>query len=228
MNLSIKKHTNHSLTLPSGVAEPFFFIPYILFVLTFSVLILCNSKADLHLWMTSFNSPFCDFFFHYYTLVGDWIPFAVAGLLLFYNYRISIFILISQLICGIFSTILKHIWNEPRPVLYFQQHFPAIKLHQVLDEHLHTVHSFPSGHTITAFAFFLALALFTKKPTLHFIYFVLALLVGFSRIYLSQHFAVDVLAGSFVGILATVVCKYAIEKFPIKWVDNSFFQLLKK
>lgn len=205
-----------------------FFIPYVLFVLTFSVLILCNSKADLHLWMTSFNSPFGDVFFHYYTLVGDWVPFAIAGLLLFYNYRISLFILVSQLICGLFSTTIKHIWNEPRPVLYFQQHFPVIQLHRVVGEHLYTTHSFPSGHTITAFAFFLALAFYSKKPSLHFLYFVLALLVGFSRIYLSQHFAIDVLAGSFVGILAAVLSKISIERFPIKWVDNSFFSILKK
>lgn len=205
-----------------------FFIPYFLFVLTFSVLILSNSKADLHLWMTSFNSPITDVFFHYYTLVGDWIPFAVAGLLLFYNYRISLFILVSQLVCGIFSTTIKHLWNEPRPILYFQQHFPTIRLHQVLDEHLNTVHSFPSGHTITAFAFFLALCLYTKKPAIHFLYFVLALLVGLSRIYLSQHFAIDVLAGSFVGILAVFCTNYLIDTFPIKWIDNSFFKLLKK
>ena len=205
-----------------------FFIPYFLFVLTFSVLILCNTKADLHLWMISFNSPTADVFFHYYTLVGDWIPFAVAGLLLFYNYRISLFILLSQVVCGIFSTTIKHIWNEPRPVNYFQQHFPTIHLRQVLNEHLYTVHSFPSGHTITAFAFFFVLCLYTKKPAIHFLYFILAFLVGYSRIYLSQHFAVDVLAGSFVGILAVICTQYLIKKFPVKWIDNSFFRILKK
>jgi len=205
-----------------------FFIPYFLFVLIFSVLILSNSKADLHLWMTSFNTPAADVFFHYYTLVGDWVPFAVAGLLLFYNYRITLFILVSQLLCGIFSTIIKHLWNEPRPILYFQQHFPTIQLHRVLNEHLSSLHSFPSGHTITAFAFFFTLALYTKKPSLHFLYFMFALLVGLSRIYLSQHFAVDVLAGSFVGILAVFCTKYLIEIFPIKWIDNSFFRLLNK
>ena len=205
-----------------------FFIPYFLFVLAFSVLILCNSKADLHLWMTSFNSPAADVFFHYYTLVGDWVPFAVAGLLLFYNYRISLFVFGSQLVCGVFSTTIKHLWNEPRPILYFQQHFPAIQLHRVVGEHLYTTHSFPSGHTISAFALFFALVLYTKKPSLHFLYFILAFLVGYSRIYLSQHFAVDVLVGSFVGILAVFCTKYMIESFPIEWIDNTFFKLLKK
>ncbi len=200
-----------------------FYIPYLIFVLLLTALILTNSKADLHLWLTSFNSPVADTFFHYYTFVGDWIPFAIAALLLFYNYRITIFILISQMVCGIFSVTIKHLWNEPRPVQYFKQLFPTIQLHQVAGEHLHSFHSFPSGHTISAFALFLALSFFTKKPTLHFLYFLLAVFVGFSRIYLSQHFAIDVLVGSVIGVIVTVLCKYVFEKFPIKWVDNTFF-----
>ena len=191
-------------------------------------MILCNTKADLHVWMTSFNSPFVDVFFHYYTFVGDWIPFAVAGLLLFYNYRLTVFILLTQLVCGIFSTSLKRIFNEPRPILYFSQYFPDIQLHKVVGEHLYTTHSFPSGHTITAFAFFLALAFYTKKPSLHFVYFGLAFLVGYSRIYLSQHFAIDVLFGSFVGIIATLISKYYMDKFQLDWADGSLLDVFAK
>jgi len=56
-----------------------FYIPYLLFVLTLIVLIGSNEKANLHLWMISFNSPAADVFFRYYTFVGDWIPYAVVG-----------------------------------------------------------------------------------------------------------------------------------------------------
>jgi len=200
---------------------PAFYIPYFLFVLTFVLLILCNSKADLHLWLTSFYTSTGDVFFRYYTLVGDWIPYLVIAGLLFYNYRMALFVLVSQLASGLVSIIIKRTWNESRPILYFKEHFPNIQLHQVVGEHLHSVHSFPSGHTITAFAFFLALAFYTKKPTLHFLYFVMALLVGYSRIYLSQHFAVDVLVGSFIGVSVTILCKYYFEKLPMKWADGS-------
>ncbi len=198
-----------------------FYIPYILFVLTFAVLILCNSKADLHLWLTSFYSPSGDVFFHYYTYVGDWMPYAVAGGLLFYNYRMALFVLVSQLATGLVSIIIKQTWNEPRPILYFKQHFPTISLHQIVSEHMHSVHSFPSGHTITAFAFFLALSFYTKRPGLHFLYFVLAMLVGYSRIYLSQHFAIDVLAGSVIGVSGTLLCWYYFNKYPLKWAEGS-------
>lgn len=198
-----------------------FYIPYLLFFTTFVVLILCNPKADLHLWLTSFSSPIADVFFHYYTFIGDWIPFVFVGGLLFYRYRMALFVLVSQLVPGLVSIIIKQIWNESRPVKYFSENFPNIQLHQVAGEHLHYYHSFPSGHTITAFAFFLALSFFTKRASLHFLYFVLAVLVGFSRIYLSQHFALDVLIGSFIGVSVTILCKLYFDKLPMKWADGS-------
>ena len=198
-----------------------FYIPYLVFVLTLIVLILCNEKADLHLWIISFNSTLADVFFHYYTFVGDWIPYAVIGGLLFYNYRMAFFVLVSQLASGLVSIIIKQTWNEPRPVLYFKEHFPNVQLHQIIGEHLHSSHSFPSGHTITAFAFFLALSFFTKRTFLHFLYFVLAFLVAYSRIYLSQHFTIDVLVGSFIGVSVTILCKYYFDKTTMKWADGS-------
>jgi len=199
-----------------------------LFVLMLVILIGCNEKANLHLWIISFNSPAADVFFRYYTFVGDWIPYAVVGGLLFYRYRMALFVLVSQLATGLVSILIKQTWNEPRPILYFKQNFPDIQLHQILGEHMHSSHSFPSGHTITAFAFFLALAFFTKRPAIHFLYFVLAVLVGYSRIYLSQHFAIDVLAGSFIGVSVTVLCKYYFDKRTMKWADGSLRDVFLK
>jgi len=198
-----------------------FYIPYLVFVMTLVVLILFNEKANLHLWIISFNSPIADVFFRYITFVGDWIPYLIVAGLLFYKYRMAIFVLVSQLATGLVSIIIKQTWNEPRPVLYFKEHFPNIQLHQVLGEHMHSSHSFPSGHTITAFSFFLALSFFTKRSSLHFLYFILALLVGYSRVYLSQHFTIDVLAGSFIGVSVTMLCQYYFDKKPLKWADGS-------
>ena len=203
-----------------------FYIPYLIFILTLTTLILLNEKADLHLWLTSFNTPFCDVFFHYFTFVGDWVPYAAVALLLFYRYRMAIFVLVTQLASGLVSIIIKQTWNEPRPILFFKEHFPTVKLHQIVGEHLHSTHSFPSGHTITAFAFFLSLSFFAKRPSLHFLYFIMALLVGYSRIYLSQHFALDVLVGSFVGVLITMLCKYYSDKKLFKWADGSLQDVL--
>ena len=119
-----------------------------------------------------------------------------------------------------FLILIAPIWNWNINYVWYWWFFAG--------EHINLLHSFPSGHTITAFAFFMALTFFTKNRLWQVLCFVLALLVGFSRIYLQQHFAIDVLVGSLVGVLVTIGCKYIVDKFPIKWIDNSFFRLLNK
>lgn len=198
-----------------------FYIPYILFVMTFIFLILMNEKADLHLWLTSFHTPNGDVFFKYYTEVGGSIPFIIAGLALFYNYRVAVFLLVSQLAVGLVSRIMKEAWNESRPIVYFKENFPDMTLHQVDGVKLHSFHSFPSGHSASAFALFMALSLLTENKSLQFSYFILALLVGFSRIYLSQHFALDVLVGSIIGVVVSIIFKNYLDKTPTKWADGS-------
>ncbi len=60
-------------------------------------------------------------------------------------------------------------------------------------------YSFPSGHSITAFAVATALGLF--YPQLAAVLLMAALLIAVSRIFLGMHFFSDVLVGSALGIL---------------------------
>lgn len=59
-------------------------------------------------------------------------------------------------------------------------------------------YSFPSGHTQASFA--AATALFTANRRAGICAFVLAVLIGFSRLYLYVHFPTDVLGGLVIGI----------------------------
>lgn len=64
----------------------------------------------------------------------------------------------------------------------------------------------------------------TKQPV-KFTCYLIALLGGFSRIYLSQHFPEDVLVGSIVGVLSTLM--FCLWKFPLrmKWSNKSLRRL---
>lgn len=205
-----------------------FYIPYILFVLTFGMLILTHEKADLHLLLSSFHTPTRDLFFKYYTEVGGSVPYFVIAGLLFYRYRIALFLLITQLASGLVSQMMKQTWNAPRPIKFFETNFPNVQLHAVEGVPLLSTHSFPSGHTITAFAFFLSIALFSKHRLVHFLCFVAALLVGYSRIYLSQHFALDVLVGSIVALAVTISWKFYYDELTLPWANGSLRTLFSR
>jgi undecaprenyl-diphosphatase len=62
-----------------------------------------------------------------------------------------------------------------------------------------STHSFPSGHSATAFA--CATVLASLAPRWRVPFFVLAALIAFSRIYNGVHYPTDVLAGSALGVL---------------------------
>lgn len=57
--------------------------------------------------------------------------------------------------------------------------------------------SFPSGHTMTAFAVWGAL--FIGTPVLSYLYLAIAILIGLSRIFLGLHYPTDVLVGAVLG-----------------------------
>lgn len=78
--------------------------------------------------------------------------------------------------------------------------------------------SFPSGHTGASFA--AAAALFFGKNRMGVPAFLMAALIGFSRIYLYVHYPTDVLAGALLGImlgwLGNILVKAALEKWKIQ------------
>jgi undecaprenyl-diphosphatase len=73
-----------------------------------------------------------------------------------------------------------------------------------------TFASFPSGHTITAFATCLALGYFI--PRLRWPLLLLACLVGVSRVVISAHYASDVVAGAAIGFGTTYLLRRAFAR----------------
>jgi membrane-associated phospholipid phosphatase len=98
--------------------------------------------------------------------------------------------------------------------------------------------SFPSGHTTSFFALFFAMSIIltTKRSystfacgLLQAALWALAALGGYSRIYLSQHFAADVFAGIIVGIGITILCYAVLHRFEDKkWYNYHVFGLKKQ
>ena len=94
---------------------------------------------------------------------------------------------------GIYSSI-KKITDRPRP---FEQNNVELRVTHHEAKKLTHNGSFPSGHA--ANAFMLAALLTVAKKRLYLVFYCVASLVAFSRIYLGVHFPSDVLVGAFVG-----------------------------
>ena len=195
-------------------SEKYFLIPFVA-VWTFGlVLWAITDKIGFHLVLNAFHTPMLDTFFKYFTYVGAWVPCAVAVvLLIFRKWKIASVILVGQLVATLITTPLKHIIRAKRPSAILSDlgiNFPVVE-----GVDLHSTLSFPSGHTSAAFAFCFAVALFCPRWWQKLLCLFVAVLCGYSRIYLSQHFLEDVLAGSMVGVVSILVLILLSKKLRV-------------
>lgn len=177
-----------------------FYGPYLFLLAVSSVFLLNSSKGAFVLFLQESGNSFLDYFFVFYTHVGDGLFGAMAVLLLlFINKKQAFTVGMGLILTGVLSQLLKHsIGAEAgRPAAYFADEIALLREIEYLTRHLNN--SMPSGHSSAAFCLFSILALFSQKKSFGFVYFCLALLVGVSRMYLAQHFLEDVVAGSFLG-----------------------------
>lgn len=172
-------------------------------------------KGEMVLLVNRYHTPFLDFFFKYTTHLGDGLSLAILlVIVLFYSYKVSIVVTFSIIVQSILVSIFKR-WlyaGLPRPTAYFGDDIPWNLVEGV---QVHTTNTFPSGHATTAFALFALLFVILNKQ--HYLsailFFIFALIAGFSRIYLLQHFLVDVYAGAILGLISVLSGMLAAEKF---------------
>ena len=174
-------------------------IPVFLRYAFLMIMVVFLSDRSLHLFVNQFHTPFFDFFFKYLTYLGDGLIFIPLIILYFFLHRPTAFrLMIAGILTLVFTALLKQVIFDsvPRPLEYFG----AEKLYLVKNVTMAHWNSFPSGHTTTAFVIF---ALLKKKYTSKIFsgaFFFLAVLSGFSRVYLSQHFLLDIFVGAFLGL----------------------------
>ncbi len=163
---------------------------------------LLGGKIELFLLLNENLGIIADYFFHYLTYLGDgivWVPLAVF----IFIYKKQLFplllatIIISTLIVqGSKQFVFPH---EARPSATITN---LTQIHTVEGVELHRSNSFPSGHNTTAFSVYLILCLVLSTRYFWIIGFFIAALVGYSRIYLAQHFPLDAGAGMLTAMVS--------------------------
>lgn len=189
-----------------------FYLPYIVFVILGAIVIFTTEQFALH---TKFNSlvgnPAIDFFFKYSTHIGDGLFLVlIAFLLFFFNLKNGLFLLLSYALAGGFTQFLKKVFFnfEMRP--FFHHTFNGLPLKVVEGVKMYSQNSFPSGHSTSAFCLFFCLSIISPKVWHKIAFFCLAILIGFSRVYLSQHFFEDIFVGSIIGVGFSSIVAYLL------------------
>jgi membrane-associated phospholipid phosphatase len=193
----------------------------LLAIIAGSVILGLSSKVGGHLAVNATHSPFQDVAFLYITHIGDGL-FVIVGTVVLsalYRKRYGISILLLSLINIAIVGILVGFFKK----IIFAETFRPIKfigrenLYIVPDAPINLANSFPSGHTTAAFAFFALVAyLFPTNRIVQTLCLVMAVLVGYSRIYLSQHFLEDVVAGAILGLICFMLSFIIVRSLKLK------------
>ncbi|MGI0081793.1 MAG: phosphatase PAP2 family protein [Nitrosopumilaceae archaeon] len=122
--------------------------------------------------------------------------------------RIGLVLILSVLAGTIASSYMKDFVGQERPKLDFAGEPFPIALEQ--DVSFFGKGSYPSGHATrtAAFAFVIGFALSQRFPRGCYLMWIYPLVVSISRVFILQHFPMDVIGGTLLGILvADIVSK---------------------
>ena len=195
-----------------------FFLCFLFYLIGIVFLFIFVGNKEFSQLLNSFSSSILDAFFYFITYLGDGV-FAALFIVFLFLLRLShgFVSLISILIPGLITQVLKRCFfpSIPRPSVVFNKFIESNNWHLVDGVDLHSYFSFPSGHTTTVFSICCVSILLVKNKFYQLFVLLLAVFTGFSRIYLSQHFLIDVFIGSIIGCLGT---------FLVYVLFNSFFE----
>ena len=222
-----------------------FLILSLILIIVLGLALVYIPKGELHLYLCDRHTYARDIFYKYYTKVAEWFPYLLClTILLLGRIGDGLFATSAMALSALTTQLIKRLVNAPRPLNWFTEHMPQVNLPEVEGVQMHLWHSFPSGHTTSFFALALvasilaanSLATTSKEHrtvtsnkrlgsiVLQMLIFILATTGAYSRIYLNQHFALDVLGGIIVGIGIGIACYAFFARFMNqKWYQYTVF-----
>lgn len=202
---------------------PFFIITLVLIPFLFI------SKVAILTDINRLRTPFWDTVFINSSALGNafTVIFAFILVLRFKLKWLLVFLMAFVLQVIVVILFKKGLLNgELRPYLYFYRSNLMDSINLVEGVKIRYVNTFPSGHTATIFFLVSYFALLARDTVASWILLVVGLVVGFSRIYLFQHWFSDVYFGMVFGIASSIVAYVIVRRLPKSWQSkNNYFQL---
>ncbi|WP_321317987.1 phosphatase PAP2 family protein [Labilibaculum sp.] len=173
-------------------------------------ILLAFSEIEFSLFINALHTPFLDQFFFWITLLGDGsFLLVLAFVFLFKKYYYAILSVLLLISSGLISYLFKKMIfvNSMRPLFYLSKS----EIHIPEGIHFYYKNSFPSGHAMTVFAATTLIIWIYRKFLLSYMSLTIASLVCISRVYLLQHFFIDVYFGAILGVLESALFIWIIE-----------------
>jgi membrane-associated phospholipid phosphatase len=205
------------LQKPYTSYNPYFFIPFLLWVVLGGIALFSFDRQMLFALVNMHYNTSTDLLMYYATMLGEGTITSVVLLMLlwlksFRNWWYFAAAMLSNALPPFIIQVIKHSVGAPRPLNYFKE---AQWIHTLPEWPRLMNNSFPSGHTCAAFCFFTLVAILLKPAYrwLGFVFFALAILVAYSRLYLAAHFFIDVYVASIIGTIFTALIIFLLNKY---------------
>ncbi|MCF6767932.1 phosphatase PAP2 family protein [Thiotrichales bacterium 19S11-10] len=124
----------------------------------------------------------------------------------FDKFKSQLLVALSLFIALSVGTVTKFILARYRPELLFSDHlygFHYFSFKKVFN-------SSPSGHSLSAFAGFISVALAFNKKWLFAIATILSIMISIARIIVSKHFLSDIVFGAYIGVFSVLWAQWLI------------------
>ncbi len=190
-----------------------FLTPCFALAILVAALLVYLPKGDEIVFIHTQQTHALNVFFRVVTSLSEW-PIAIIILIfsIIHGLNKGVLLTLTTLLNAVLVTTLKKgvFAGYVRPALFFEG---KLALNFVPGVEIYKYNSFPSGHTAAAFALFFMMSLLVKDKRLSLVFFLVATLVGFSRVYLLQHFLIDVYFGAILGAVVAVFCWQISKRF---------------
>jgi membrane-associated phospholipid phosphatase len=199
-----------------------FSVPHVIGLAAFFVgggwYLIASGRHDAILFFSEHRTPLLDSLFITATKLAEapgYIACALAALAFRWYYIVPLAITSACVYAA--SALFKSSFRASRPVdvLATEGMLPHINLVQGIELQSGFT-SFPSGHSISAFALAgIMIMLFRPAPWVAALLLLIATLAGVSRVYLVQHFWADVYAGAFIGTIIAAVIARTVRQYQL-------------
>ena len=169
-------------------------------------------RIPVFLFLNTDGGFFMDQFFKWATWGAEgwvWIPF--LAIMFGWFKKDAKLIVLNFLLSTLLTQIPKQfIWDTiSRPIA---SGMPLNEIHTVPGVVMHAYNSFPSGHTATAFTLFLLTIYLFPTKWVFAIGAIFVMICAYSRVYLGQHFPMDLGGGILVAVISVQLSIMIVKK----------------